>query len=287
MRKDKRYLNNNKNSKNNKKNYNNNENMEKDAKLLKAKEENDFSKDENYIYGINPVRELLKEDKDINKIWVLKGNNNSKIKEIVDEARAKKLVVMFVDKPKIDKLAKNNQGIVASVNPYEYVYTEDILEKAKRNNEDPFIIILDKITDSNNLGAIIRTAEAAGAHGIIIPKRNSAQLTPATNKTSAGAVNHMMISRVPNITSEIEKLKENGLWIIGTDVEKCDSYYNTNLKGPIAIVIGSEENGISRIVKEKCDILVNIPMIGKVRSLNASASAAILIYDVVRQRNNL
>lgn len=287
MRKDKRYLNNNKNSKNNKKNYNNNENMEKDAKLLKAKEENDFSKDENYIYGINPVRELLKEDKDINKIWVLKGNNNSKIKEIVDEARAKKLVVMFVDKPKIDKLAKNNQGIVASVNPFEYVYTEDILEKAKRNNEDPFIIILDKITDSNNLGAIIRTAEAAGAHGIIIPKRNSAQVTPATNKTSAGAVNHMMISRVPNITSEIEKLKENGLWIIGTDVEKCDTYYNTNLKGPIAIVIGSEENGISRIVKEKCDILVNIPMIGKVQSLNASASAAILIYDVVRQRNNL
>ena len=284
MRKDKRYLNNNRN---NKKYYSNNENVEKDAKLLKAKEENDFSKDENYIYGINPVRELLKEDKDINKIWVLKGNNNSKIKEIVDEARAKKLVVMFVDKPKIDKLAKNNQGIVASVNPFEYVYTEDILEKAKRNNEDPFIIILDKITDSNNLGAIIRTAEAAGAHGIIIPKRNSAQVTPATNKTSAGAVNHMMISRVPNITSEIEKLKENGLWIIGTDVEKCDTYYNTNLKGPIAIVIGSEENGISRIVKEKCDILVNIPMIGKVQSLNASASAAILIYDVVRQRNNL
>lgn len=285
MRKDKRYLNNNRN---NKKYYSNNENMEKDAKLLKAKEEeNDFSKDENYIYGINPVRELLKEDKDINKIWVLKGNNNSKIKEIVDEARAKKLVVMFVDKPKIDKLAKNNQGIVASVNPFEYVYTEDILEKAKRNNEDPFIIILDKITDSNNLGAIIRTAEAAGAHGIIIPKRNSAQVTPATNKTSAGAVNHMMISRVPNITSEIEKLKENGLWIIGTDVEKCYSYCNTNLKGPIAIVIGSEENGISRIVKEKCDILVNIPMIGKVQSLNASASAAILIYDVVRQRNKL
>ena len=284
MRKDKRYLNNNRN---NKKYYSNNENVEKDAKLLKAKEENDFSKDENYIYGINPVRELLKEDKDINKIWVLKGNNNSKIKEIVDEARAKKLVVMFVDKPKIDKLAKNNQGIVASVNPFEYVYTEDILEKAKRNNEDPFIIILDKITDSNNLGAIIRTAEAAGAHGIIIRKRNSAQVTPATNKTSAGAVNHMMISRVPNITSEIEKLKENGLWIIGTDVEKCDTYYNTNLKGPIAIVIGSEENGISRIVKEKCDILVNIPMIGKVQSLNASASAAILIYDVVRQRNNL
>ena len=119
---------------------------------------NNFVKDENYIYGINPVRELLKEDKDINKIWVMKGNNNSKIKEIVDEARAKKLVVMFVDKPKIDKLAKNNQGIVASVNPFEYVYTEDILEKAKRNNEDPFIIILDKITDSNNLGAIIRTA---------------------------------------------------------------------------------------------------------------------------------
>lgn len=285
MRKDKRYLNNNRN---NKKYYSNNENMEKDAKLLKAKEEeNDFSKDENYIYGINPVRELLKEDKDINKIWVMKGNNNSKIKEIVDEARAKKLVVMFVDKPKIDKLAKNNQGVVASVNPFEYVYTEDILEKAKRNNEDPFVIILDKITDSNNLGAIIRTAEAAGVHGIIIPKRNSAQVTPATNKTSAGAVNHMMISRVPNITSEIEKLKENGLWIIGTDVEKCDAYYNTNLKGPIAIVIGSEDNGISRIVKEKCDILVNIPMIGKVQSLNASASAAILIYDVVRQRNNL
>lgn len=247
----------------------------------------DFAEDENYIYGINPVRELLKEDKDINKIWVMKGNNNSKIKEIVEEARDKKIVVMFVDKPKIDKLAKNNQGIVASVNPFEYVYTEDILEKAKRNNEDPFIIILDKITDSNNLGAIIRTAEAAGAHGIIIPKRNSAQVTPATNKTSAGAVNHMMISRVPNIASEIEKLKENGLWVIGTDVEKCDTYYNTNLKGPIAIVIGSEDNGISRIVKEKCDILVNIPMIGKVQSLNASASAAILIYDVVRQRKKL
>ena len=237
-----------------------------------------------YVYGINPVTELLDSNVDINKIWILSGERSVELEEILKKAKEQKVVVVYTDKNKLNNMALNNQGVVASVNPFKYSEVYEILEEAKNKNEDPFILILDKVTDSQNLGAIVRSAEAAGVHGIIIPKRNSAQVTSATNKTSAGAISHIKIARVSNIVNTINELKNEDIWVIGTSLEAKDYHINTNLSGAIAIVIGNEEKGISRIVKENCDLLVKIPMIGKIESLNASVSAGILLYEVVRQK---
>ena len=237
-----------------------------------------------YVYGINPVTELLDSNVDINKIWILSGERSVELEEILKKAKEQKIVVVYTDKNKLNNMALNNQGVVASVNPFKYSEVYEILEEAKNKNEDPFIVILDKVTDSQNLGAIVRSAEAAGVHGIIIPKRNSAQVTSATNKTSAGAISHIKIARVSNIVNTINELKNEDIWVIGTSLEAKDYHTNTNLSGAIAIVIGNEEKGISRIVKENCDLLVKIPMIGKIESLNASVSAGILLYEVVRQK---
>lgn len=237
-----------------------------------------------YVYGINPVTELLDSNVDINKIWILSGERSVELEEILKKAKEQKVVVVYTDKNKLNNMALNNQGVVASVNPFKYSEVYEILEEAKNKNEDPFIVILDKVTDSQNLGAIVRSAEAAGVHGIIIPKRNSAQVTSATNKTSAGAISHIKIARVSNIVNTINELKNEDIWVIGTSLEAKDYHINTNLSGAIAIVIGNEEKGISRIVKENCDLLVKIPMIGKIESLNASVSAGILLYEVVRQK---
>lgn len=237
-----------------------------------------------YVYGINPVTELLDSNVDINKIWILSGERSVELEEILKKAKEQKVVVVYTDKNKLNNMALNNQGVVASVNPFKYSEVYEILEDAKKKNEDPFIVILDKVTDSQNLGAIVRSAEAAGVHGIIIPKRNSAQVTSATNKTSAGAISHIKIARVSNIVNTINELKNEDIWVIGTSLEAKDYHINTNLSGAIAIVIGNEEKGISRIVKENCDLLVKIPMIGKIESLNASVSAGILLYEVVRQK---
>lgn len=237
-----------------------------------------------YVYGINPVTELLDSNVDINKIWILSGERSVELEEILKKAKEQKVVVVYTDKNKLNNMALNNQGVVASVNPFKYSEVYEILEEAKNKNEDPFIVILDKVTDSQNLGAIVRSAEAAGVHGIIIPKRNSAQVTSATNKTSAGAISHIKIARVSNIVNTINELKNEDIWVIGTSLEAKDYHINTNLSGAIAIVIGNEEKGISRIVKENCDLLVKIPMIGKIESLNASVSTGILLYEVVRQK---
>ena len=237
-----------------------------------------------YVYGINPVTELLDSNVDINKIWILSGERSVELEEILKKAKEQKVVVVYTDKNKLNNMALNNQGVVASVNPFKYSEVYEILEEAKNKKEDPFIVILDKVTDSQNLGAIVRSAEAAGVHGIIIPKRNSAQVTSATNKTSAGAISHIKIARVSNIVNTINELKNEDIWVIGTSLEAKDYHINTNLSGAIAIVIGNEEKGISRIVKENCDLLVKIPMIGKIESLNASVSAGILLYEVVRQK---
>ena len=234
-----------------------------------------------YVYGINPVTELLDSNVDINKIWILSGERSVELEEILKKAKEQKVVVVYTDKNKLNNMALNNQGVVASVNPFKYSEVYEILEEAKNKNEDPFIVILDKVTDSQNLGAIVRSAEAAGVHGIIIPKRNSAQVTSATNKTSAGAISHIKIARVSNIVNTINELKNEDIWVIGTSLEAKDYHINTNLSGAIAIVIGNEEKGISRIVKENCDLLVKIPMIGKIES---SVSAGILLYEVVRQK---
>lgn len=266
-----------KKDKGNTKNIKNRENRE-----IKEFKKDDESKEE-YIVGINAVDELLKSESDINKIWVIKGNRNSKLETLLLKAKDQNATIVYTDKVKLDNISKDNQGIIASVNPFSYVDVEEILELAKSKKESPFILILDKITDVQNLGAIIRSAEAAGVHGIIIPKRNSASITSSAYKTSAGAIMHMKIARVSNLINTINMLKERGLWIIGTDLEAKSYHTEVNLTGSVAIVIGNEEVGVSRLVKENCDMLVKIPMIGNVQSLNASVSAGILIYEVVRQ----
>lgn len=240
-----------------------------------------------YVVGRNPVLELLKTDKQIDKIYILKGDLQGSIKKIIGAARDKNIIIQEVDKVKLDSMADGNahQGVAALVTGFVYSSVEDILKKAEDLQEDPFIIILDGIEDTHNLGAIIRTAECAGAHGVIIPKRRSAMVNQTVYKSSAGAVEHMMVADVSNISNTIDELKKKGVWIYGADMNGESYYFNSNLKGSIGLVIGNEGKGISRLVKEKCDGLVKIPMSGNISSLNASASAAILIYEVIRQRN--
>lgn len=242
---------------------------------------------EQYISGRNPILEILKTDKEIEKIYVLKGELKGSINKIMGIAGDKKIPIQHVDKNKLDLLSDGNihQGVVASVTSYEYVEIDDILEKAKEKNEDPFILILDEIEDPHNLGAIIRTAECAGVHGVIIPKRRSASINQTVYKSSAGAVEHMLVSKVTNISNTIAELKDKGLWIYGADMAGENYYYQTKLDGAIGLVIGSEGKGISRLVKENCDVLVKIPMLGKISSLNASNAASILIYEVLKQRH--
>lgn len=239
-----------------------------------------------YVAGRNPVLEILRTDKEVEKIYIQKGELQGSIKKIIGIAKDKNIVIQEVDKSKLDSITKGiaHQGVVALVTSYEYASIEDILELAKKRNEDPFIVILDGIEDPHNLGAIIRTAECAGVHGIVIPKRRSAQVNETVYKSSAGAVEHILVAKVNNINQVIDELKEKGLWIYGADMNG-DLYFNISLKGAVALVIGSEGKGISRLTKEKCDSLVTIPMVGKISSLNASNAAAILMYEVVRQNH--
>lgn len=239
---------------------------------------------EDIIAGRNAVLELLKSGKDINKLFIEKGEKHGSINEIIAKAKENKIVIVEVDKLKLDNMAENHQGVIAIVPPFNYCEVEDILNLAKEKKEDPFILILDGIEDPHNLGSIIRTAETAGVHGIIIPKRRSVGVNVTVAKVSTGAISYMKIARVNNINDIIRKLKEEGLWIIGTDGEANTLYYNQDLKGPIAIIIGSEGFGMNRLVKENADILVKIPMKGNITSLNASVSAGIVIYEAVKQR---
>lgn len=238
------------------------------------------------IEGRNSVIELLKSGKDINKLYIQKGEKHGSIIEIINLARKNKIVFSEIEKNKLDKMSqtKRHQGVIAIVPPYEYSTVEDILNVAKERNEKPFIIILDGIEDEHNLGSIIRTAECSGCHGIIIPKRRAALVNSTTNKTSAGATQYMKIARVNNLTDTIKELKEKDIWIYGTDMEGENFYDEVKYDTGVAIVIGSEGFGISRLVKEKCDFLLKIPMKGKINSLNASVSAGIVIYEVLKQR---
>ncbi len=246
------------------------------------------SSDESYediVAGRNAVLELLKSDKDINKIFIARGERHGSINEIVAKAKEAKVVLIEVEKEKLDSLTEeNHQGVVAIVPPFNYYEIEDILEDAKQKGEDPFIVILERIEDPHNLGSIIRTAETAGVHGIIIPKRRTATVNSTVVKVSTGATSYVKIARVGNLNDTIRKLKEMGLWIIGTDGEADTLYYNQDLKGPIAIVIGGEGFGMGKLLKENADVLVKIPMKGKITSLNASVSAGIVIYEALRQR---
>ena len=240
---------------------------------------------EDIVAGRNAVLELIKSGKDINKIFIERGEKHGSINEIIAKAKEEKLVIVEVDRSKLDPLtSENHQGVVATVPPFNYYEVEDLIEDAKQKGEDPFILILERIEDPHNLGSIIRTAETAGMHGIIIPKRRTATVNSTVVKVSTGATSYVKIARVNNLNETIKKLKDMGLWIIGTDGEAETLYYNQDLKGPIAIIIGGEGFGMSKLVKENSDILVKIPMKGKITSLNASVSAGIVVYEAVRQR---
>lgn len=244
------------------------------------------TKFEDQIEGRNSVLELLESGKDINKIFVTRGEKHGSINKILAIAKERKIIIVEKDKRQMDEMAQeeNYQGVIAIVPPFEYVEIEDILNTAKERNEDPFVLILDGIEDPHNLGSIIRTAETAGVHGVIIPKRRAVSVNSTVNKTSVGAVEHMKIARVTNITDAIEELKKYGLWICGTDINAQRYYYNQDLTGPLGIVIGNEGKGISEKVKKNCDFNVKIPMKGKVTSLNASVSTGIIVYEIVKQR---
>lgn len=247
-------------------------------------EEFDENSYEDIVAGRNAVLELLKSKKDINKIYVERGERHGSINEIIAKAKDDRIVLVEVDKMKLDQMAENHQGVVAVVPPFNYCEIEEILEEAKNKNEDPFILILDGIEDPHNFGSIIRTAETAGVHGIIIPKRRNVAVNSTVAKVSTGATTYMKIARVNNLNDTIRKLKEEGLWVIGTDGDAETLYYNQDLKGPLAIIIGSEGFGMSKLVRENSDILIKIPMKGKITSLNASVSAGIVIYEAVKQR---
>lgn len=238
------------------------------------------------IEGRNSVLELLESGKDVNKIFVTRGEKHGSINKILGIAKERKIIVVEKDKKQMDEMAQeeNYQGVIAIVPPFEYVEISDILEVAKERNEDPFVIVLDGIEDPHNLGSIIRTAETAGVHGVIIPKRRAVSVNSTVNKASAGAVEHMKIARVTNISDAIEELKKAGLWVCGTAVDTNKYYYNQDLTGALAIVIGNEGKGIGEKVKKNCDFLVKIPMKGKVQSLNASVSTGIVVYEAVKQR---
>ena len=239
------------------------------------------------VEGRNAVRELLSSGKDINKIFVSKGEKHGSILEIIAKAKERKVIINEIEKSKLDKMAQsdNHQGVIAIVPPYEYSDVEEILEYAKSKNEDPFVIILDEIEDPHNLGSIIRTAECCGVHGIIIPKRRAASVNSTVLRTSVGAAEHVKIARVNNIVETIKELKENDVWIYGTDMNGTVEYTKQDYKGGVGLVIGNEGSGMGRLVKENCDILVSIPMVGKINSLNASVSAGIVMYEIFNQKN--
>lgn len=238
------------------------------------------------IEGRNPIIEALKNNRPIEKIMVNKASKEGSIKKILAMAKENKVIIQEVDRHKLDEMSESHahQGVIAITSDYRYYDLDEILDIPKEKGEDPFFIILDGITDPHNLGSIIRTADAVGAHAVIIPKRRSVQITPIVAKASAGAVEYLPVCKVTNIVNTIKTLKENGLWIAAVDMDG-QTFYQQNLGGPLGLVVGSEGEGISRLVKQNCDFTVSMPMLGNVTSLNASVAGGILLYEVYRQRN--
>ena len=240
------------------------------------------------LEGRNAIQEALRSGRTIEKIWIASGDTDHGLARLAAQAREKGAVVLSVDRRKLDQMSLTHahQGIIAQTAAHAYASVEDMLALAESRGEPPLLVICDELSDPHNLGAILRSAECAGAHGVIIPKRRSAGLTSVVAKTSAGAVSHMKVARVPNIPSLLKDLKKQGVWVFGTAANGTTGLYDTDLKGAAAIVIGSEGDGMTRLAAENCDFLVSIPMKGDLNSLNASASAAILLYEAVRQRMN-
>lgn len=241
---------------------------------------------EDILLGRNAVREAIKSGRSINRILIAEGSHGGSISEIINLAKERHLVLQSISTDKLDTLCggQRHQGIAAYAAPVDYVELDDILNLAKNRGEDPFLILLDELEDPHNLGAILRTADAVGAHGILIPKHRSCPLSSVVAKTSAGAVEYVPVARIGNVAQTLEGLKKQGLWVAGADMDGTENYYEANLTGPIVLVIGSEGHGVSRLTKEACDFIVKIPMRGKVNSLNASNAAAILAYEILKQR---
>lgn len=264
-----------------------NRGFRRDSKAMSpAKETNIDAIREDLILGRNAVIEALKSDRTIECLYVSKGDLEGSIKVALGLAKNKGVVVKEADRRKLDTMCEglNHQGIVAKVTPFKYCEVNDILEAAEKKDEKPFIVILDEIEDPHNLGSIIRTAELCGVHGIIIPKRRNVGVTSTVYKCSAGAIEHMKIAKVTNINATIDMLKEKGIWIYGADIEGKDYSYNTDFSGACALIIGSEGKGISNLTLKKCDLLVKIPMVGKINSLNASVAGGIMMHEVLKGR---
>lgn len=238
-----------------------------------------------WIAGKHPVMEALRSGREINKIWMAEQAQKG-AGAIIAEAKKAGIVVQVVDKRKLDQMVEGvpHQGIVAQAAAYRYYELDELIERAKESGETPFFLLLDEIEDPHNLGSILRTAECTGVHGVIIPKRRSASLTATVAKTSAGAVEYVPVARVTNLAQTIDRLKEEGIWIAGTDLQAEQDVYRSNFDMPLGIVIGNEAKGIGRLIREKCDFLVKLPMHGQLNSLNASVAAGVLMYEVVRQR---
>ncbi|MDL2205567.1 23S rRNA (guanosine(2251)-2'-O)-methyltransferase RlmB [Eubacteriales bacterium OttesenSCG-928-N13] len=240
---------------------------------------------ENMLVGRNPIREAIKAGRQMEKLLVQQGELSGSARQIVAWAREAHIVVQYVDKVRLDQLYSNHQGMIAFVSAARYHTVEDILAYAKEQGEEPFVIVLDGITDPHNLGAIIRTAECAGAHGVIIPERRSAGLNPAAVKASAGACEYQRIAKVVNLSRTLDELKKQGLWVIGADMQG-DPIAQADLSGAIALVIGSEGEGIAHLVQKQCDKLVSLPLKGHIDSLNASVAAGVMMYEVMRKRGH-
>ena len=238
------------------------------------------------IFGRNTVMEALKSNRTINKIWLAKGEQKGSVREIVALAKEKRITVQIVERSKLDKMFphENHQGVAASVASADYVAWQDIVDAARQKGEDPLLVILDELEDPHNLGAILRSVDAVGAHGVIIPKRRAVPLTDGVAKASAGAIEHVPVARVSNLVQVMEELKKQGIWIAGADLHG-EYMHKQDLTGPLAIVVGSEGKGLGKLVRESCDYVVSIPMQGKINSLNASVATGVLLYEVYRQRN--
>lgn len=240
-----------------------------------------------WIGGKHSLLEALRAGRTINKIWIAEGAQKHLTSPIVAEAKKLGIIVQHVDKRKLDQMVPDlqHQGVVAQVAPFAYAEVEDLLAAAEKAGQPPFVLILDEIEDPHNLGSILRTAECTGVHGVILPKRRSASVTATVSKTSAGAAEYVPVARVTNLAQTIDQLKEAGVWVVGTDVAAREDIYGTDIfAGPVAIVIGNENKGMGRLIKEKCDVLVKLPMAGKLNSLNASVAAGVVMYEVLRRR---
>ena len=242
--------------------------------------------EENIIEGKNAVTEAIRAGRPLDKVFLVRDSNDRALAFIASSARAAGAVVTECDRRKLDAMSQTHahQGVIAVAAAREYCTLEDILARAEELGQPPFVVVCDGLEDPRNLGAVIRCAECAGAHGIVIPKHRSAGVTAAVNKTSAGAAEHILIARVPNLVAALEAMKKRGVWIYGAEAGGGSPLWKTDMKGPICLVIGSEGAGMSRLVREACDFVMDIPLLGKVNSLNASAAAAVLLYEIVRQR---